>query len=240
MTPNEQLCRALDRAYGQFAGYPRPLTLDISPYKDSTNILRVLSPVPLRELTGQQIGPYAGSALLTAGSIPDYKHFLPRILEEAVRDPVWVGVEPPIIATRLKRASWRAWPAGEISAIIELYVAALRQVREMSPSYEQVETWVCGLAALDEDVVPELDAWIPPPSIDALLQLAQFTRSTPSIASQDADKQIYWAYVDGHLRSRIVDWLRAARIESILRGSFDALAPSDRWIVEQALEALRV
>ena len=64
--------------------------MEASPLRDAREILMVLSAVPLRELTGEQVGPYSGWAMTTVGNERDYRHFLPRILELAVVDPVWL------------------------------------------------------------------------------------------------------------------------------------------------------
>ena len=38
-----------------------------------------LTSAPLKELTGEEIGPYSGYAITTVGDADDYRHFLPRI-----------------------------------------------------------------------------------------------------------------------------------------------------------------
>lgn len=106
MQPNDSLQHAIDCCYDLFARYPRPLAFQASPLRNPAEILKTLTAGPLRELTGEQIGPYAGYAITTVGDVDDYKHFLPRILEQAVQQPIWTGTEPPIIGQRLKMANW--------------------------------------------------------------------------------------------------------------------------------------
>src|SRR5262249_5226325 len=91
MEPNAEVSRALNDAYELFSIYPRPRHLEASPVENADEMLRALTAAPLRQLTGEQIGPYSGSAILTVGDVNDYKHFLPRILEQAVRAPEWMG-----------------------------------------------------------------------------------------------------------------------------------------------------
>src|SRR5690348_4317961 len=117
MTPSPALSEAIEGAYAKFAAYGRPSKLETSPLRDPKAILATLTGAPLRELTGKQIGPYAGWALTTVGSVQDYKHFLPRILEQAVLAPEWMGTQPQVIAARLKRALWRGWPVSEQAAV---------------------------------------------------------------------------------------------------------------------------
>ena len=83
-----KLAAALQQAYQVFANLPRPAHLEAAPHRDGDRMLSSLTAAPLRELTGEQIGPYAGCAITTVGSERDYRHFLPRILELAVEGEV--------------------------------------------------------------------------------------------------------------------------------------------------------
>src|SRR5688572_8968035 len=99
---------AVEQAYATFGGLPCPVELDASPKHEAAQI-KVLVSTALRQLTDDAIGAYAGSAIWTIGGSRDYAYFLPRILELAVSDPVWVGVEPAVIAKKLHLAEWRKW-----------------------------------------------------------------------------------------------------------------------------------
>src|SRR5690348_5088149 len=102
MTQAEAVLRdAIEQYYAAFAAKPRPQKLEASPLRDPGAILATLTAAPLRELTGEQIRPYSGWAMTTVGTDRDYRDFLPRIFELAVIDPVWLGAEPPIMASRL-------------------------------------------------------------------------------------------------------------------------------------------
>ena len=84
-TPPE-LQDVIDNCYASFAFYRLPRRLEAPAYRDPTAILATLSSAPLRELTGDQLGPYASWAMTTVGEVDDYRHFLPRILELAIGD----------------------------------------------------------------------------------------------------------------------------------------------------------
>ncbi|RWB77123.1 MAG: hypothetical protein EOQ50_09405 [Mesorhizobium sp.] len=156
-----ELQRAIDDCYSAFASYPQPRCLDASPLRDPVAILGTLTSAPLRELTGEQIGPYAGWAMTTVGDIADYKHFLPRILEQAVRESLWVGTDPPIIASRLIRGGWLEWPDGERKAIRALFAGAFSQAIEEHPDQRgDADNWTCGIAILDLDLPAMLDTWL--------------------------------------------------------------------------------
>ena len=237
MTLGPELIVALDGAYEAFANYPRPIRMEALPLRDPKKIIATLSSAPLRRLTGEQIGPYAGWALTTVGSISDYKHFLPRILEQAIRDPVWLGTEPPIIASRLKMAEWRTWPKSEQSAVVTVFQTAWHESNQHHPYEADASEWLCGLAALEEDIQPLLREWTTRAKGNSLLQIASLARELPALVSLDPDEQIFWADVAPEVRARIVFWLVSAEVGAAL-ASAARVVEDDMWLIEQGVRAL--
>jgi hypothetical protein len=236
MQPGKRVQQAIDTAYRVFAPYPRPTTLTASPLRDADEILRTLTSAPLRDLAGEQIGPYAGWAMTTVGSLRDYKHFLPRILEQAVRRPIWVGTDPPTLASKLDMAEWRGWPAAEQDAVKDVFAAAWAQARAMHPDDIEADNWICGVAALGMDVSQALAGWLSPPSRDAVLQLASFISLAPvRIFEGGGAEEGYWRPAS---RQTVAAWLRS---EAVLHALLDLDLPADdkdRWLVDQALKVL--
>ncbi len=232
------LVTALDAAYEAFAAYPRPERIEASPVRNPAKILTTLSSAPLRSLTGEQIGPYAGWAITTVGSVVDYKHFLPRILEQAIRSPQWVGTQPQVIASRLKMAEWRTWPKFEQRAVLVVFQTAYSAALEQHPDDgADVSEWLCGLASLAEDVRPLLDEWITVATGQSLLQLANLATQLPALASLDPHEQIYWADVVPEIRAVIVAWLISPRVKAALARA-DGIGEDDMWRVSLAKDAL--
>ena len=149
MQPALLLQRAIDKCYDIFAVYPRPDRLEASPLRDPAALLRTLTSAPLQELGGEQIGSYAGYALTTVGSVQDYKHFLPRILEFAVRKPQWMGTEPPVIGNRLRHGKWPDWPSAEQHCIRDLFICACLQAFAEHPDTTDAGPWLFGIAILE-------------------------------------------------------------------------------------------
>jgi hypothetical protein len=240
MTPGPALLEAIESAYAKFATYGQPGELDASPLRDAKAILATLTSAPLRELTGQQIGPYAGWALTTVGSVEDYKHFLPRILEQAVRAPEWMGTFPQIVAARLKRAHWRDWPVSEQKAIATLFRAAWDQASEEHPGLSGVDAaqWLCALAALGEDIHPLLLQWIERPGEGAVLQIAKLVLEIPAITSPDPFEQIFWVDVDAEARLAVAQWLTSSEVEAVLNAAA-GVGDEDMWSVREAQKALQ-
>lgn len=239
MQPGRRVQKAIDAAYRVFAPYPRPTELKASPLRDADDILRTLTSAPLRDLTGEQVGSYAGWAVTTVGSVWDYKHFLPRILEQAVLHPVWLGTDPPTIASKLEMAEWQRWPATEQDAVRNVFAAAWAQARAMHPDDIHADDWLCGIAALGMNVSEALAGWLSPPSRDAVLQLAWFIGLAPvRIFEGSDDEGGYWADVDPAARQSVALWLQGdAALPALLNLDLPA-DDKDRWLVDGALKVL--
>lgn len=239
MQPDTQLQRLIDDCYAAFAPYPRPQALHASPLRDPVALLRTLSSAPLRELTGEQIGPYAGYAMTTVGDIDDYKHFLPRILEQAVHERQWTGVEPPIIAERLKRGNWLEWPAHEQAAIRALFTGAWEQALQEHPDEEEADSWICGIACIDLDLAAMLEQWLAASSINAALQLAHFVLAEATfIFENDANERAYWRNVDEAKIHQVRRWLLSQPVHQLVLTARGRTPPSHLRLIDRALEAL--
>lgn len=239
MQPEDQLQRLINDCYAAFASYPRPHAMHASPLRDPLALLKTLSSAPLRELTGEQIGPYAGYALTTVGDVDDYKHFLPRILEQAVHEPQWMGTDPPIIAQRLKRGKWLDWPVHEQAAIRALFAGAWSQALQEDPDEEEADSWICGIACLDLDLAAMLEKWLAAPSINASLQLANFMQTGAKfVFENDTAERAYWSYVDKAKIHQMRRWLLGPPVHQRLLAARGLTPPSHLWLVEKALEGL--
>ncbi|WP_395675069.1 hypothetical protein [Inquilinus sp.] len=239
MQPGKRVQQAIDAAYRVFEPYPQPTELKASPLRDADEILRTLTSAPLRDLTDEQIGPYAGWAMTTVGSAWDYKHFLPRILEQAVLRPIWMGTDPPTLTTKLDIAKWRKWPAAEQDAVRDVFAAAWVQARAMHPDDIEADDWLCGVAALGMDVSQALSGWLSPPSRDAVLQLASFIGLAPLRIFEGSNaEEGHWGYADPAARQTVAAWLQG---DAVLRALLELDLPADdkdRWLVDQALKVL--
>lgn len=108
-------------AYQAFAGYPLHDRVVGCPCCTGSD--EVLRRAPLDELTEEDLGRYAFKALTTWGSLADYKHFLPRILELSLRGGDEPGMDPLVIAGKLEMGRWHEWPAPERAAIQHYFQA---------------------------------------------------------------------------------------------------------------------
>ena len=238
MTPEPALIQAMDGAYAEFAACARPRALDASPTRGASAILATLSSAPLRQLTGEQIGPYAGWALTTVGSVEDYKHFLPRALEQAVRAPEWMGTMPQVVAARLKRAEWRTWPMSEQAVVRDVFLAAWVQSSKQHPDDAGGSSeWLCAIASLGEDVGTLLADWIEPANANAVLQIAELAVQIRALTSPDPDEQVFWADVAGDVRAQIAAWLASDQVSFVLVAA-KGIGDTDLWRVHEAQKVL--
>ncbi|RVD10051.1 MULTISPECIES: hypothetical protein [unclassified Mesorhizobium] len=239
MQPDDQLQRLIDDCYAAFAPYPRPHAIHASPLRNPVALLKTLSSAPLRELTGDQIGPYAGYAMTTVGDVDDYKHFLPRILEQAIRDQQWTGTDPSIIAERLKKGKWLDWPLHEQAAIRALFAGALSQALQEDPDEEEADSWICGIACLDLDLAAMLGRWLAAPSINATLQLANFMQSGANfVFENDTTERALWSHVDEAKIHQMRRWLLSLPVHQLLLTARGRAAPSRLRLINKGLEAL--
>jgi hypothetical protein len=227
---------ALERTYLAFSMIPRPNQLDASPLRNGKEILRTLCSAPLRQLTGEQIGPFSGWAITTVGTERDYKHFLPRILDFAVHEPVWLGTEPAIVASKLKLANWDGWTIEQRDAVLCVFETAFVWTAGEHPDEtEAAEGWLCGLACLDQDIMRFLDVWRQLDTTNAMLQHAC---AISSLVASFTDRGCFWDEVSDELRSTVMVWLKSQSTHDLLVSALDMVTPDDKWHIEVALKAL--
>ncbi|MBY0373940.1 MAG: hypothetical protein K2Q23_08085 [Bryobacteraceae bacterium] len=111
---------AIERLYSTFGSYPLRDRIDSCPCCRGQQETRHLHTKALRDLTPEDLGPYAFRAMTTVGDVDDFRHFLPRILELVAELPV----DPEVVLSKLTYAKWTEWPAGEIEAV-RAYLAEL-------------------------------------------------------------------------------------------------------------------
>ena len=120
LPPQERLHQTIEGLYAAFASYPLS-SLEGCPCCVSAGNKAQVTCRPLRELTEDDMGRYAGKAMTTWGTVDDFKHFLPRLFEltAAFRPPY----EEFVVFGKLDYGRWRTWPTAEIEAIEQYFLA---------------------------------------------------------------------------------------------------------------------
>lgn len=235
------LLDAIERSYLEFARMPCPQKLHASPSRDASEILRTLTSAPLRALTGEQVGPYSNWAITTVGDDRDYRHFLPRIFELAVTDPVWLGTEPAVMASRLNMAKWRAWPAEQQTAVLRFYSAAFGAVVERHPRDGQsAADWFCGIAALGEPPSVTYEQWLASALPNAALHMASFIIAEAKHLSRHAEvRGSFWEEVNEVDRREVATILGAERTMNFMRAASGKVSDEDQFYLDAALAELQ-
>lgn len=188
-----------------FSSVPKPRSLHGSPLRDVDKILRDITAAPLRQLTHEQLGLFASSAITTLGEAEHYRHFLPRILELAIVGASDMGFEAGVIAGKIEMAGWRSWPSAERQAIEAVLRAAFRRAVEMDTDNErEAGEWLLGLCRLGLDPAPSLAEWRASLTVNAALQLAVFVDETKVKNGLVADAT--WLEVDEAARRAVATW----------------------------------
>jgi hypothetical protein len=236
-----KLQSAIADSYEAFAGIPLPRKLHASPLRDAEEILATLSSAPLRKLTGEQVGPYASWAMTTVGDDRDYRHFLPRIFELSVTDPVWLGGEPPVMANKLNRASWRTWPTKQRDAVLGFFRAAFDAALSMHPDQGQsADLWFCGLVKLGESASLTFELWRSNRSPNAALHLASFVIDEAKHLQRHQEvRGPFWEDVDANIRGDVANRLTSNDNKAFLEAVTDQVSDEDRfYLIDAALSNL--
>ncbi|MEW6630586.1 MAG: hypothetical protein AB1440_06930 [Pseudomonadota bacterium] len=231
-----ELQDAIDNCYEAFVWYPTPRRLDASSARDAAAILKALTSAPLRKLTGEHLGSYAGWAMTTVGDADDYRHFLPRILELAIGDQSHIGLDPPAIAGKLIYAGWPAWPGEQQAAVRMVFAEAWRHGLRQHPDEYDPSGWLTGIALIGGDLDAALEAWLSSPSPNAVLQLAEFFRGEAERLIVDGADRNYWEKAGDGTIERMRRWLLG---EPVLDRLLSAnIMDEDQWRVDHALLVL--
>lgn len=208
--------------------------MEASPYKSADIVEQILA-APLRDLSDDAIGAYAGSAILTVGTAEDYRHFLPRILELSVTNANWIGGYPPVIADRLRRSEWSDWPGELQSSVRDFFACAYAWSIDAPPSDAgQADLWLCGNLLMGGRPGDLLQRWRQDSSPHAALRLAEFRCAWADGADRGA-RLPFWEEVAAEAWDALVIWLLNGETAQQLAAALDRVAEEDRWQIERAL-----
>ena len=194
----------------------------------------------LSELTCNDIGRYAFKAMTTWGTVEDFKHFLPRILDLIVtNDDFPIDIEVAI--GKLAYGEWRSWPAKERIAIEQFLEAWWKNVlsRPLSDStLSLADEVLCSLAQVNEDIESYLAHWDSRSDIESSLHLAAFVDwNFNSIYAEDRIDGAFW---EKEITMRqAVEWLRRPATRERLESHFlDHSDDPHAYFLSEAAEKL--
>lgn len=157
--PTPGLSDCLAALYERFARHRPRGPIEISPLKQRSSIAQ-LDKKPLRELTAEDLGVYAFSAVWTMGSESDFLHFFPRIAE-LLRDGLVGASSFALLAAKLDVAAVDPVDRALVQRFYgELFLDRLLDEEAGHSALDVLE----GAAELLDDVEPLLRAFVPPTS----------------------------------------------------------------------------
>lgn len=176
LQPREAVLRERIRElYEVFRSYRLASDIHLDPCVPGACDDRPLRASPLHQLPPEAFGSYQWKAMSTWGSVSDFKHFLPRMLEIIATLPSIETeasfaeggcFEAWIVFEKLRYGGWRRWTAAERQAI-DAYFDALWSVllaRPLNLSQEPwcidtLSEWLRAFAFAHDDLTPFLQQW---------------------------------------------------------------------------------
>jgi hypothetical protein len=226
-----KLRRLLDQAYETFAHYPQPLTLEASPLRDPDKLLTQLTAKPLRLLDVEDVQGYTSAALTTVGTVADFKHFLPRLLDLAVRSAV---IEPEVVALKIKTADWLTWPKSEQRIIEDVFAQACADAFRQHPDDYLADGWFNALCILSIDTSALRSQLEASANGFSTLQLAHLICQGLPFATDPAERG-YWMEVPEGTLGAVRSWLLSQETRMLLLRFRLTVRPDDVWLIEEAL-----
>lgn len=212
------LADAIDQLYDHFAPYPRPKSIACCPCCfDEDDERELLSYGRLRTTPAEALRSYAASVLFTVGSLDDYRHYLPRIMEIACGEGfAFPDVEG--VVGRLGYAEWTTWPQDERDAI-ETFLRAIWEHALFAPDpVLTVDETLCGLGNAVDDLGPYLATWAQHLSDErAAHRLLEFLAEDCRVG-RDGQLQPANAYWPKARRRQVVAWLGSPLITEFAGG----------------------
>ena len=168
--------------------------------------------------------------MTTVGDAHDYRYFLPRILQLALEDPTWVGVEPPLLVWRIKKAGWTEFSDQQARAIHSVFKAGFQIAVEKHPDEaDETLAWWCALGSLG--INPKLVfEWITSDhGTNAALQLANIVTASAAHIERHGhiDPPFGEDYTDVSTLQAITEFLLSENVKERLLTALESSTPED-------------
>ena len=211
---------AVEGLYSTFASYKLHGPVVGCPHCTSLADDERLRSRPLRDLHAGDLQRFAFKAMSTLGTVEDFKHFLPRMLEIAAQEGEVGDTDFEVLMGKLHDAEWSTWPSPERAAVERFLTALWWGVLGTYPAPADIDTYLCGLGRAGDDLSPFLDHWERDTSVAALGHLAEFvTENAPAWAKHQRLRSAFWTGRDDQVR-QVLDWLARPALQAHLEEGF--------------------
>jgi hypothetical protein len=228
------LARAISRAYEALADVETPVAFDAPAHRRPKALLEQLTAGPVRTLTQEQLGAYAGWAMTTVGEPKHYQYFLPRILEIATEMNSHMGYEPFVIAGKLVYGHWEDWAPTRRSAVLAVFETAFAVSLAREHRGPPPHDWLSGLARL-APVTAYLDMWRDDVRPWAAIHLASFRRSWIDCLAENGQAPPFWQEVEIGSQAQVEAWLLSTEARRQIERALPLAPEEELWTLNQAL-----
>lgn len=241
-TPHDYLAalrQAIESLYEVFSQYRLRPHVEGCPCCFTDADHRQLHQRPLQQLTRDNLLKFALSALYTWGTLDDFRHFLPRLLDFAAElDHPW-EVDAEILLSKLAYGEWQRWPEGEQLALRAFFMARWQATLAASAvDSGQVEDWLCAIAQAENDLTAYLAAWATNPAPRAREHLAVLLADEGNrILTHGKLGNTFWEGRRAQMR-QVLHWLGTPVVGQLLEAAFFSAGSSP--LAEQFSQALTV
>ena len=226
---------AIEAAYAAF-DYPPPRgALEVAPtHDDGERMFADLTSAPLRDLTWDKLTAFEGSAISTAGTVGDFKHFLPRIMELMVPTDGY-GFDASIVAGKLRYAGWEHWAPDEIAAVRDVFRTAVRQALCIAPGQVLWSDLLEGNVMVGNMLAEVLAGVAPEDGLDegrAVLNLADLVMAAVTPPRHK------WQGFKAEDQAAVAAWVKSPQVANALLRGVDCVPETEAYIIEAALSVV--
>lgn len=161
--------------------------------------------------------------MTTFGTVHDFKHFLPRLLEIVATEGCIGAVDFELVCSKLDFGKWGDWDNGEQQAIRDYFHGLWRHVLETEIA-KVLPIWtmsqfLSGIAETREDIRPYLCDWISDSRPRPVHHLANFiVEELPGLMRPGA--KWGWSGDRPETVEQIVQWFRSNELAAHLEAMF--------------------
>jgi len=240
----DALSVAIEDLYRKFKRFPRRSPFYRSPPLNPSDLRYPLYMKPLRELSPDELKRYSFSAMTTAGTLEDFKHFLPRICELiAWRQCGQIVVE--VALCQLTCGKWTSWPASE-REVVRTFLMTWWQHHLSTPVVDEYggDPTLCAVAHAEDDLAEYLEYWRKEPSLTAALHLADLIdRNYSHLMKKGEMANAFWETLRPQ-QQQVIAWLceraTGGQLEAAFHLAADDSSRSNLSDAHQKWEGLRL
>ena len=204
---------SIDSLYAAFGDVPKPKKIDACPCCVEDKNLCTLLTKPLRELTPDDLSSYASSAFLTAGDVPDYLYFLPRILDISATNGFWWPA-PEVTGRAISNTVPRTWSPKHLTAIHDFLHSLIGSLLEREDSGSDINSWICAIGKMGLDTRPYLSQLEKSPAH----VLAYYEENANRLTRRKLSNSFWEPPNDAY--DQVVDWFGTEAVGDIIFGAY--------------------